>query len=268
MDIAQKVFAYAPNPLFVSVATNDMGNFKAFNAVYRRFLGNGPPSRAVVQEVAKADGFSVSALYGVEKDDRKSLHIQSISRWAPACIGPYSQGVAYRGLVWISGQIPLVPETMVLGQSQSPADCVKHLNAVATSMGCKGTNALVFCKLYYTSKEEVPKVELPKNCLCLKLKAARLPRDAEYEIVSVCETGSLSYEKQMVSFGPGVEVEMCKSNQKDLVFALARFKTQADREAVSVHSIVDKIEGGKLVYEQEHLNDELFATVELWIEKN
>lgn len=31
---------------------------------------------------------------------------------APAAIGPYSQGVAAANLVFVSGQLPLVPETM------------------------------------------------------------------------------------------------------------------------------------------------------------
>ena len=33
---------------------------------------------------------------------------------APAAIGPYSQAVAYNGLVFISGQIPINPETQEL----------------------------------------------------------------------------------------------------------------------------------------------------------
>ena len=33
------------------------------------------------------------------------------SKKAPAAIGPYSQAVALNGIVYTSGQIPLVPET-------------------------------------------------------------------------------------------------------------------------------------------------------------
>ncbi|HSH28880.1 MAG TPA: Rid family hydrolase, partial [Thiohalobacter sp.] len=33
---------------------------------------------------------------------------------APQAIGPYSQAVRYGGTVYLSGQIPLVPETMEL----------------------------------------------------------------------------------------------------------------------------------------------------------
>ena len=42
------------------------------------------------------------------------LHVQSISRWAPSCIGPYSQAVATPGLTFFAGQIGLDPPTMAL----------------------------------------------------------------------------------------------------------------------------------------------------------
>ena len=45
---------------------------------------------------------------------RRVLHVQSISEWAPCMIGPYSQGVAAAGLVFMSGIIPLDPPTMQL----------------------------------------------------------------------------------------------------------------------------------------------------------
>ena len=45
---------------------------------------------------------------------RKVLHVQSISLWAPSCIGPYSQASAVNGLVHCAGQIPLEAGTMVL----------------------------------------------------------------------------------------------------------------------------------------------------------
>ena len=44
------------------------------------------------------------------------LHVQSISDWAPACIGPYAQAVAARGLLHMAGQIPLEPGSMQIEQ--------------------------------------------------------------------------------------------------------------------------------------------------------
>lgn len=45
---------------------------------------------------------------------RTVLHVQSVSSWAPACIGPYSQANVVDGVAWCAGQIGLVPDTMTL----------------------------------------------------------------------------------------------------------------------------------------------------------
>lgn len=45
---------------------------------------------------------------------KSTLHVQSISCWAPACIGPYSQAYTLGGIVHAAGQIGLDPATMVL----------------------------------------------------------------------------------------------------------------------------------------------------------
>ena len=45
---------------------------------------------------------------------RRVLHVQSISEWAPSCIGPYSQGVQLPKVTLFAGQIGLHPPTMDL----------------------------------------------------------------------------------------------------------------------------------------------------------
>ena len=57
---------------------------------------------------------------------------------APSAIGPYSQAVKVGNIVWISGQIPLVPETMdiVAGDISAQARQVfSNLAAVAKAAG-------------------------------------------------------------------------------------------------------------------------------------
>ena len=57
---------------------------------------------------------------------------------APAAIGPYSQAMVYRGLVYTSGQIPVVPETgNVVGDSieaQAEQSC-KNVGAILAASG-------------------------------------------------------------------------------------------------------------------------------------
>ncbi|MEM1404856.1 MAG: RidA family protein [Pseudomonadota bacterium] len=57
---------------------------------------------------------------------------------APAAIGPYSQAVKVGNTIWLSGQIPLDPETMTVvdGDIATQADQVfKNLAAVAGAAG-------------------------------------------------------------------------------------------------------------------------------------
>ncbi len=57
---------------------------------------------------------------------------------APAAIGPYSQAVKVGNTVWISGQIPLVPDTMevIAGDTSAQAQQVfANLAAIAEAAG-------------------------------------------------------------------------------------------------------------------------------------
>jgi len=57
---------------------------------------------------------------------------------APAAIGPYSQGVRAGDLVFLSGQIPLDPDTMSVvegGIRQQAEQVMKNMSAVAAAAG-------------------------------------------------------------------------------------------------------------------------------------
>jgi len=95
--------------VFVTLFVDDMTRFGEVNAVYaRHFPPVNPPPRATLQKVG--DGVSIQVQCSASKP-RSVLHVQSLSRWAPSCIGPYSQAVSCGGLVRFSGQIALQPET-------------------------------------------------------------------------------------------------------------------------------------------------------------
>ena len=49
---------------------------------------------------------------------------------APAAIGPYSQAVKHNGLVFVSGQIPVVPET-----GEIPSDMVEQTKQALKNLG-------------------------------------------------------------------------------------------------------------------------------------
>jgi reactive intermediate/imine deaminase len=64
---------------------------------------------------------------------------------APNAIGPYSQAVKVGNIVWLSGQIPLVPETMELvagGITEQATQVFENLRAVAEAAGSSLDNAV------------------------------------------------------------------------------------------------------------------------------
>jgi diphthine-ammonia ligase len=100
----------------VNLALADMRHFAAVNTAYCHVVPqSAAPARACVQlplPSGCAATVSVLAVTGGSVAARRTLHVQSISEWAPACIGPYSQATLCHGLLHIAGQIPLDPATM------------------------------------------------------------------------------------------------------------------------------------------------------------
>jgi len=57
---------------------------------------------------------------------------------APAAIGPYSQAVEVKGTLYVSGQIPLDPQTMKLvdgGIQEQTEQVLKNIGAILTEAG-------------------------------------------------------------------------------------------------------------------------------------
>jgi hypothetical protein len=68
------------------------------------------------------------------RGQQATLHVQSVSRWAPSNIGPYSQAKTLAGIVLVSGQIALDPASMLLlgtSAEQQAAQCLRNLEVVA-----------------------------------------------------------------------------------------------------------------------------------------
>ena len=115
--------------VFTTLLLRSMQDFAAINSVYATlFTELNPPARVTL---ACGDmlpsGVDIMASFVTDvglRDTRLGLHVQSRSYWAPANIGPYSQaisvsvpnpvggGVKDPYLVYVAGQIPLVPASM------------------------------------------------------------------------------------------------------------------------------------------------------------
>lgn len=82
---------------------------------------------------------------------RRVLHVQSISEWAPSCIGPYSQATTHAGLVHFAGQIALDPATMGVvpgGIDAQCARCLASCQAVAVAVRTDLPQSLLWCTVY------------------------------------------------------------------------------------------------------------------------
>jgi diphthine-ammonia ligase len=126
--------------VYISAYLRDMKLFLAFNRAYGAFFGNNPPARATVQHGSSTRALIIEVT-GITQGSHVGLHVQSISHWAPACIGPYCQAQVtavnkHVTLIWLAGQIALTPVTMTLDQSLTPVaqldTCWHHTGAVLT----------------------------------------------------------------------------------------------------------------------------------------
>jgi diphthine-ammonia ligase len=80
----------------VNLLLASMADFPAANAAYVTHFPHGsPPTRACVG-VRLPKGKRVELDVVATTRERKALHVQSLSYWAPANIGPYSQAVSVR----------------------------------------------------------------------------------------------------------------------------------------------------------------------------
>jgi 2-iminobutanoate/2-iminopropanoate deaminase len=110
---------------------------------------------------------------------------------APAAIGPYSQAVKAGGFVFVSGQIPLEPQTMQFvagGVAEQTEQVLKNLQAVLEAAGVgleqvvKTTVFLADMEDFAAMNEVYARFFTASPPARATVQAARLPRDARVEI--------------------------------------------------------------------------------------
>ena len=110
---------------------------------------------------------------------------------APAALGPYSQGIEINGVLYVSGQIPFVPETKdlvsddVKDQTRQSLENVKAILEVAGYTMQDVVKAGVFIKnmdnfaaINEVYAEYLGEVKPARACV----EVARLPKDVKVEI--------------------------------------------------------------------------------------
>uniref|UniRef100_UPI0037E97F69 diphthine--ammonia ligase isoform X2 n=1 Tax=Semicossyphus pulcher TaxID=241346 RepID=UPI0037E97F69 len=109
--------------ILVHLYVRSMEDFGPLNTVYKKHFGINPPARVCVQaplpagQLLQMDCLLHNWTQPLEEGcfrEKDALHVQSLSHWAPANIGPYSQAFRVDQSVFCAGQIALVPCTMQL----------------------------------------------------------------------------------------------------------------------------------------------------------
>ncbi|THH12546.1 hypothetical protein EW146_g7598 [Bondarzewia mesenterica] len=106
----------------INMFISSMELFAPINAVYSTFFGTSPPARACVAvDLPSSIRMKLDCIAYAEHApaDRQALHVQGLSYWAPANIGPYSQAIIADERIFISGQIGLIPSSLSLPSPQS-----------------------------------------------------------------------------------------------------------------------------------------------------
>lgn len=113
---------------------------------------------------------------------------------APEAIGPYSQAIEANGTLYISGQIPLNPETMnVISDNitEQTHQCLKNIEAILHAAGYT-LNHVVKCGIFLNNMTDFSEVneiygqyfneqKPARSCV----QVARLPRDVKIEIEAI-----------------------------------------------------------------------------------
>ncbi|OCH92905.1 hypothetical protein OBBRIDRAFT_811409 [Obba rivulosa] len=108
----------------INIYISSIDLFARVNAVYKTFFGTSPPSRACVAvdlPIRTRVRLDCIAFTESSTTERQALHVQSLSYWAPANIGPYSQAIVANERIFLSGQIGLRPSDLTLPTPQSLA---------------------------------------------------------------------------------------------------------------------------------------------------
>mmetsp|Transcript_76099 Transcript_76099/g.105200 ORF Transcript_76099/g.105200 Transcript_76099/m.105200 type:complete len:113 (-) Transcript_76099:515-853(-) len=106
------------NAIQVAFYVPDMKTFAPLNAIYVSYFGLKPPVRVCVEIPSKEICIQlIAAKTDLIKEKRNNLHVQSISSWAPANIGPYSQVNKFDNLMFMAGQIGMDPGSLGLYKS-------------------------------------------------------------------------------------------------------------------------------------------------------
>ncbi|CDO71303.1 hypothetical protein BN946_scf184908.g60 [Trametes cinnabarina] len=196
----------------INVFLSSMDLFAQVNSVYGTYFGTSPPARAcVAADLPSPLRICLDCVAFAESTPtaRQALHVQGLSYWAPANIGPYSQAIVADERIFISGQIGLIPSSLTLPSPQSLAFEIalafQHVHRVVDALknnsggGWTGHHQAII--YWLANGDDIPPVreasaeyEGDKDAPTLFVEVPALPKGALAEKQVILHTGQCDIE--------------------------------------------------------------------------
>ncbi|KAI8880057.1 hypothetical protein K501DRAFT_325209 [Backusella circina FSU 941] len=148
----------------MNVLVSNMDDFARVNAVYKKFFDINPSPRALVGANLTKANLQID-LIAIKESKRDTMHVQGISYWAPANIGPYSQSVISLGHAFIAGQIGLIPNTLELPPTfaDQAALSLRNLENIVNVLELSLMNESALWVCYVSDPTYLPLAEIAWN---------------------------------------------------------------------------------------------------------
>ncbi|KAL7611747.1 hypothetical protein Lser_V15G08359 [Lactuca serriola] len=162
------------NVVYIHLYISDMNMFGIANETYVNFITQekcrfGVPSRSTIELPLSEAGLGRAYVEILVTNDqsKKVLHVQSISSWAPSCIGPYSQATLHKEILHMAGQLGFDPPTMTLcggGPIGELEQALVNSEAIAKSFNCSiMTSAILFVIYCSKSTSKLDRISLQEK---------------------------------------------------------------------------------------------------------
>ncbi|KAG7449048.1 uncharacterized protein BT62DRAFT_944940 [Guyanagaster necrorhizus] len=204
----------------INIFVSSMDLFARINAVYATFFGTSPPARACVAvDLPRPRRLKIDCIAFADKSpaDRQALHVQSLSYWAPANIGPYSQAIISDERAFISGQIGLIPPSLSMPSPSSLAVetvlSIQHADRIVAALK-ENSNWMGHCQatIFWLSNtsyldlvavaHELHEKYIGSGCPAIYAVIKSIPKDALVEKQVLFHTGRClvrdEYDDEMV----------------------------------------------------------------------
>lgn len=191
--LASKQFKWT-DVVTMNVFVRDMNDFARINAIYKTFFDINPPTRALVGSNLEGKAnlqIDLTAIKAMDNVKRDVMHVQGISYWAPANIGPYSQSIITQGHAFIAGQIGLVPNSLSLPASNTFADeaalSLRNLENITDVLDLPLSSHIALCYCFVSDPEYLPLAQVAWEAYMdsipptVYIAVPSLPRNAKVE---------------------------------------------------------------------------------------